>query len=717
MKVQTKNFNRILSAALAIVMLIAATPLSPLFGGSFNAQAKAADDSQYLAYYADVINNYKAVIKKNFYRDAGSRPSSLPKYVSEAMVEHRTSYNDSNKVYYALYDINQNGFPELLVGDVGDYGDAGYFIYGIYSYSNKVNIVTGDPGWGGKPYSALFSNGTIVEKHTVRSNWQYWFFNQLNDNDHPTETDFLLYDGGVFTHFAGETDEKGKEISEKKAQKLCKKRTGQSDLFGLETDVKPNWKKLNSLPKLSGLQKPTGLKVAATGATALKLTWKKVNGAKGYEVYGKSASAKKYKLLKTVKSTSAKIEGLKADTAYQFKVRAFCKPTKKALFSSFSEKLTALTAASAADAGRWGNYPRNQLCRPNDSLLVEPYTATVYCIDIDVQNYVKMRLGPSKSYFQPLGVTIINLEDVTVKSKSVNGWTYCEYYGTEGWIRTDFIFRNRSDIPTNLLPKTACETVYLTRATLNMRTEPRSSSSLVATIPSGSWVSVDENAPITNGWVRAHYTKYSDDYEKIEAEYTGYVLYTYLRIADGIGDKPVLYLYPEKIQDVDVKVNLAPGVQFGCTYPAYGNGWSVTAAPDGTLINRTDGREYSYLFWDIVGTADYDFSHGFVVKGQDTATFLQETLDCMGLTPRETNEFIVYWLPKMQNNAYNLISFQTEAYTDLVELEITPKPDSLLRVFMAYRALEQPISVPAQTIVHFERNGFAAVEWGGTEVK
>ena len=714
MKNQTKRFNRILSAALATVMLIAAVPLSPLFGASFNAQAKAADDSQYLTYYADVINNYKAVIKKNFYRDAGSRPSSLPKYVSEAMVYHRTNYNNSNKVFYALYDINQNGFPELLVGDVGDYGDAGYFIYGIYSYSNKVNIVADSSNWVGKTRGILFSNGTIVEKYTGSSRYQYWVFNQLNKNDQPVETDFILYEGGNYVRGWGEG---AKELSEKKAQKLCKKRTGQSDLFGLETDVKPNWKKLNSLPKLSGLQKPTGLKVAATGTTALKLTWKKVNGAKGYEVYGKSASAKKYKLLKTVKSTSAKIEGLKADTAYQFKVRAFCKPTKKALFSSFSEKLTALTAASAADAGRWGNYPRNQLCRPNDSLLVEPYTATVYCIDVDVQDYVKMRLGPSKTYFEPVGLVIGNLENVTVKSKSVNGWTFCERYGTEGWIRSDFIFRDPGDIPVNLLPKTACSGRYMTKVSLNMRAEPRSSSKLVTTVPSGSWVRVEEKAPITNGWVRVHYVKYSDDYETIEAEYDGYVLYAYLRSPEGIGDKPVLYLYPEQTQDVNVKVSLAPNVQFGCTYPAYGNGWSVTAAPDGTLINHADGREYSYLFWDIVGTADYDFSHGFVVKGEDTAAFLQDTLDRMGLTPREANEFIVYWLPKMQNNPYNLISFQSEAYTDLVGLEITPKPDSLLRVFMAYKALEQPISVPAQTIAPFARTGFTAVEWGGAEVK
>ena len=88
----------------------------------------------------------------------------------------------------------------------------------------------------------------------------------------------------------------------------------------------------------------------------------------------------------------------------------------------------------------------------------------------------------------------------------------------------------------------------------------------------------------------------------------------------------------------------------------------------------------------------------------------------MGLTPREYNEFIVYWLPRMQDNPYNLITFQEEAYTQHAELDVTPKPDSVLRVFMAYQGLEKPISVEEPEITAFERTGFTVVEWGGTEV-
>ena len=58
---------------------------------------------------------------------------------------------------------------------------------------------------------------------------------------------------------------------------------------------------------------------------------------------------------------------------------------------------------------------------------------------------------------------------------------------------------------------------------------------------------------------------------------------------------------------------------------------------------------------------------------------------------------------------------QSKTYTSLVGLEITPQPDSLLRVFMAYRPMQEPIEVPPQRFETFRRSGFTAVEWGGVE--
>ncbi len=178
--------------------------------------------------------------------------------------------------------------------------------------------------------------------------------------------------------------------------------------------------------------------------------------------------------------------------------------------------------------------------------------------------------------------------------------------------------------------------------------------------------------------------------------------------------KPVIYLYPEKTTDVSVKLDFDGKLTY--TYPAYGGGWNVTAEPDGTLINKADGSTHYYLFWE--GVANFDWSHesGFVVKGSETEAFLLKTLAEMGLTPREYNDFITYWVPKMQNNKYNLISFSGEEYAEGAKLTVSPAPESVLRVHMVWMALDEPIEIPAQSFEPFERTGFTLVEWGGTEV-
>lgn len=178
--------------------------------------------------------------------------------------------------------------------------------------------------------------------------------------------------------------------------------------------------------------------------------------------------------------------------------------------------------------------------------------------------------------------------------------------------------------------------------------------------------------------------------------------------------KPVIYLYPTKEEVVDVKLDYKG--KLTCTYPEYKDGWTVTAKPDGTLINLDDNREYSYLFWEGISNLDWNISEGFVIKKEDTKDFLQEKLEYMGLTPREYNEFIVYWLPILEENDYNLIYFAGEEYDDYSKLNITPKPDSILRVMMVYKPLDKPIEIKEQELKEFERKGFSVIEWGGTKI-
>jgi len=177
--------------------------------------------------------------------------------------------------------------------------------------------------------------------------------------------------------------------------------------------------------------------------------------------------------------------------------------------------------------------------------------------------------------------------------------------------------------------------------------------------------------------------------------------------------KPIIYLYPEEPTECSVTVDFDGELTY--TYPEHGeNGWqNFTAYPDGTLISP-DGKEYYALFWEGVKNTEWDFSKGFCVRGEDTAEFLEWALDAQGLSRREANEFIIYWLPLMQDNPYNVISFQTDTYTDNAGLDITPAPDSLIRVFMTYYASDVAVDIEPQAFDKPERFGFSVVEWGGS---
>jgi hypothetical protein len=208
-------------------------------------------------------------------------------------------------------------------------------------------------------------------------------------------------------------------------------------------------------------------------------------------------------------------------------------------------------------------------------------------------------------------------------------------------------------------------------------------------------------------------TWYDEESWHVEADLVS-VTESDFRLQPGVAYKPVIYLYPEI--ETAVSVRLLLDGKLTCTYPAYKGGWKVTAAPDGTLTDGK-GQTYNYLYWEGETETRWDMTRGFCVKGEDTAVFLEQALEKLGLTRREANEFIVYWLPLMEGNPYNIISFQMDLYTDAARLEIDPVPDTLIRVFMAWKATDCFVDLPAQELTAPPRTGFTVVEWGGTQVQ
>ena len=185
----------------------------------------------------------------------------------------------------------------------------------------------------------------------------------------------------------------------------------------------------------------------------------------------------------------------------------------------------------------------------------------------------------------------------------------------------------------------------------------------------------------------------------------------------GMAYKPIIYLYPT--EDTNVEVKLGNKENITVSYPKYTDGWNVFAKPDGTLTDLTTNRELYALYYENENVVPFDITNeGFVVKGENSAEFLEEKLSLLGLTEREAEEFIIYWLPQLEANKYNYIRFSSnEEINKNMPLEITPTPDTVIRVLMTFKGLEESIEVKEQMIKTPIRDGFTVVEWGGTEIK
>lgn len=92
----------------------------------------------------------------------------------------------------------------------------------------------------------------------------------------------------------------------------------------------------------------TTLKAKASNAKNVKLTWSKVKGANGYEIYRSNSKDGKYSKVKTISkgsTTSYKDGKLKKSTTYYYKIRAYRKVDRKKVYGSYSSVVSVKTKA------------------------------------------------------------------------------------------------------------------------------------------------------------------------------------------------------------------------------------------------------------------------------------------------------------------------------------------------------------------------------------
>ncbi|MFA6475703.1 MAG: hypothetical protein WCV88_05960 [Patescibacteria group bacterium] len=175
--------------------------------------------------------------------------------------------------------------------------------------------------------------------------------------------------------------------------------------------------------------------------------------------------------------------------------------------------------------------------------------------------------------------------------------------------------------------------------------------------------------------------------------------------------KPVVYLYPTKITDVTVQV----GANVTKSEPVYNAGWQVTAEPDGQLT-LADGSIYSNLFWEGKGIGEYpQITFGRVVPHNQIGVAIKSDLIKQGLNAQEIKDFMDFWMSRLPNTPYVRLSwFSTAQMNRLAPLQVSPRPDTTIRVFLDFAGQTTPTTtLQPQILTTVPRNGFTLVEWGG----
>lgn len=178
--------------------------------------------------------------------------------------------------------------------------------------------------------------------------------------------------------------------------------------------------------------------------------------------------------------------------------------------------------------------------------------------------------------------------------------------------------------------------------------------------------------------------------------------------------KPAIYLYPEKSQQVSVKV--FPKGHLTFTDPLYPeDGWKITAHPDGSVVSGE--KIYPYLYYEskIMDGWIKKPTEGFVVAYADLPKLYSDLLPKLGLSDNETADFKEYWEKALTSAPFYFVGIMDEKSIEMIEpLEINPEPDSTIRVRLYFQALDESFKIKAPNLSSIpKREGFSVVEWGG----
>jgi hypothetical protein len=173
--------------------------------------------------------------------------------------------------------------------------------------------------------------------------------------------------------------------------------------------------------------------------------------------------------------------------------------------------------------------------------------------------------------------------------------------------------------------------------------------------------------------------------------------------------KPNIYIYPLITCSLSVQIEFPLGGAIIKSIPHYENGWNIIVTPSGRINN-----EYDYLFYESINPDKYQYSEGWIISRDSLSIFFENNLLEAGFNIHEKNDFLEYWIPRLNEYPYYIIYPELSEYIDrVIQLKFSIKPDKILRLFYVIKGTEKAnLKLNTPVLPGFERSGFVVAEWG-----
>jgi hypothetical protein len=120
------------------------------------------------------------------------------------------------------------------------------------------------------------------------------------------------------------------------------------------------------------------------------------------------------------------------------------------------------------------------------------------------------------------------------------------------------------------------------------------------------------------------------------------------------------------------------------------------------------------LFYESTQPDIWQRNYGWIIKTDELESFFRKNLTNYGFNEREINDFIDYWILRLDDYAFYSIYPQTrDIIDDVIQLDFSRQPENILRLFYVIKGHNQfQDKLTAPTIDNFRREGYSVAEWG-----